>query len=364
MARCLVGCGANLGSPREQLERAVELLGYMPGVTVVDVSRLRETRPVGGPPGQPSFLNGACLIETDLAPEEFLGLLQSVENALHRERSGHWGPRTIDLDLLIYEDVVLQTPTLTIPHPRMSTRRFVLEPAAEIAGTFVHPAAGCTVADLLDNISHPMPYIAIAAVPAAGGPEIASAVADRIFARVVHASQPPPVGIDSDAGRLQSLLTDWLVRLAEARECGISRGMVSDFWTGSLRLAADALAPSSRKGFEDAFTEGINEALRPQVVLLLEADRAALEERIRFRERSSSEHSNVFADCVPAGFGEDDLLNALVSLQERLRRELDGSVSTRRPRLPGDMPRAVVAINSSDLGEAVEQAVAAVEAME
>lgn len=341
----------------------------MPGVSVVEVSRLRETRPVGGPPGQPSYWNAACLVETEHAPLEFLGLLQSVENALHRERSGHWGPRTIDLDLLLYDDIVLQTDSLTIPHPRMTTRRFVLEPAAEIAGSLVHPAAGCTVADLLDNISHPAPYVAVAAVPAAGGPEVALAVADRLFARVVHAPGPPPIGEAFDSNRLESVLAGWLGSLAAARACGISHGVVSDFWTGSLRLAAESLEPAGRQAFEAAFDAGVDERSRPQVVLLLKADPAALGERIRFREGRSSRHSDVFADLVlpaagrGAGGSQDAPLDELITLQERLCRELcDGGVSRRRPP-PRDRPRAVVVIDSSDLGRAVEEAVAAVEAM-
>ncbi|NDC64536.1 MAG: 2-amino-4-hydroxy-6-hydroxymethyldihydropteridine diphosphokinase, partial [Planctomycetia bacterium] len=100
MARCLVGCGSNLGSRREQLDRAVELLRFMPGVSVQAVSRYRETRPVGGPAGQEAYLNGACLIETDLAPHELLDALGAVEQTLLRHRSERWAARTIDLDLL------------------------------------------------------------------------------------------------------------------------------------------------------------------------------------------------------------------------------------------------------------------------
>ena len=86
MARCLIGCGSNLGQRREQLDRALELLGFMPGVELVAVSRFHETRPVGGPADQGGYLNGACLIETDLPPRDLLGALFAVENTLHRRR--------------------------------------------------------------------------------------------------------------------------------------------------------------------------------------------------------------------------------------------------------------------------------------
>ena len=146
----------------------------MPGVTVQAVSHYRETPPVGGPPGQQSFLNGACLIDTDLPPRVVLEILAAVEKTLHRERAERWGPRTIDLDLLLYDDIVIDTPDLTIPHPRMATRRFVLEPAAEIAGDLTFPLAACSIRDLLANISAPHPLVVVVGVPGSGASEVAS----------------------------------------------------------------------------------------------------------------------------------------------------------------------------------------------
>ena len=166
MACCLIGCGSNQGARREQLDRAIELLGVMPGITMRAVSRHRETRPIGGPPDQAPFLNGACLVDTDLGPHELLDVLAAVENTLHRERMERWGPRTIDLDILLYDQIVLDDSvvagtSLTIPHPRMSTRRFVLEPAVEIAPDLRHPHSGCSLRDLLDNISQPHLHVAV-----------------------------------------------------------------------------------------------------------------------------------------------------------------------------------------------------------
>lgn len=149
----------------------------MPGVTLVAASRARETRPVGGPPDQAPFMNGAFLVETDLLPIDMLGVLTAIENTLHRERSERWGPRTIDLDLLLYDDLVIDEPGLTVPHPRMTTRRFVLEPAAEIAPDLVHPVAGCTIRDLLENISGAEPHVAVVGAPGSGAADVAAAVA-------------------------------------------------------------------------------------------------------------------------------------------------------------------------------------------
>ena len=178
MARCLIACGSNEGQPRQHLADAGDLLRSMPGLTLLATSRIRETRPVGGPAGQAPFMNGAFLVETEFAAAELLGVLTAIENTLHRERLERWGPRTIDLDLLLYEDLVIEQPGLTIPHPRMTTRRFVLEPCAEIAPDFVHPLAGCSVQDLLDNISVAHPHVAVVGVPGSGAAEVAAAVAD------------------------------------------------------------------------------------------------------------------------------------------------------------------------------------------
>jgi 2-amino-4-hydroxy-6-hydroxymethyldihydropteridine diphosphokinase len=178
MARCLIACGSNEGRPRQHLADARDLLRAMPGVTLLAASRPRETRPIGGPLGQPSFMNGAVLVETELPAVELLEVLAAIENTLHRERLERWGPRTIDLDLVLYDDLVVEQPGLTVPHPRMTTRRFVLEPCAEIAPDFLHPLAGCSVRQLVDNISVAHPHVAVVGVPGSGAAEVAAAVAD------------------------------------------------------------------------------------------------------------------------------------------------------------------------------------------
>lgn len=116
------------------------------------MSSWHETEPVGGPPQGP-FLNGAALVRTDLEPRPLLRLLKTLERAAGREDAGpRWGPRPLDLDLLLFDDRVLDEPGLTVPHPRMTERRFVLEPAAEVAPELVHPATGRTVRELLEAL--------------------------------------------------------------------------------------------------------------------------------------------------------------------------------------------------------------------
>lgn len=140
--RAYIGVGANLGDRRATIERAIELLGAATGVEVVGVSSLRETDPVGFE-DQPRFFNGALAVETTLSPRELLQLLLGVERALGRTRDGpRFGPRTIDLDLLLYGDEQLDEPGLALPHPRLHERRFALEPLAELAPGLEIPGRG------------------------------------------------------------------------------------------------------------------------------------------------------------------------------------------------------------------------------
>ena len=127
-----VGLGSNLGDREALLQRAVELIGAEPDVEVRAVSSFRETDPVGFL-DQPPFLNGACALETELAPEALLQRLLGIERALGRVRAGQrFGPRTIDLDLLLYGTETIDMPGLTVPHPRLIERRFALEPLVEL----------------------------------------------------------------------------------------------------------------------------------------------------------------------------------------------------------------------------------------
>lgn len=148
MANCLIGLGSNLGDRGANLQGALSHLANLPQTKLVAQSSFRDTNPAGGPVQDP-YLNAAATIETSLSPQQLLAELQRIENGLGRVRTEHWGPRTIDLDLLLYDRLELNSPELTLPHPRMSFRRFVLEPAAEIAAEMVYPINGWTIARLL-----------------------------------------------------------------------------------------------------------------------------------------------------------------------------------------------------------------------
>lgn len=147
MATAYVGIGSNLGEPRRQIESALADLGRLPGTRLARCSSLYRSAPAGHA-DQPDFLNAVARLETGLGAEALLGELQDIERRHGRERSFANAPRTLDLDLLLYDGRVLDSPRLTLPHPRMHERAFVLAPLAEIAPLAGVPGRG-PVRDLL-----------------------------------------------------------------------------------------------------------------------------------------------------------------------------------------------------------------------
>lgn len=148
----LIGFGSNEGEPASWLEQVVARLESMADLELHRISQLRQTTPVGGPPGQPVYGNAAIRIGTGLSAHALFARLQQIESALGRERRVRWAARTVDLDLLLLGEEILREPTLVVPHPRMMFRRFALEPAVEIGGEQRHPLAGRTLAELWHHL--------------------------------------------------------------------------------------------------------------------------------------------------------------------------------------------------------------------
>lgn len=145
--RVLLSLGSNLGDRDAYLSEAVNALAELPGVALVAASTRHDTAPVGVV-DQPAFLNMAAEIETDLAPLELLNAVKAIESRLGRQPTYRWGPRVIDIDLILWGEMCFESETLTLPHPAFRDRAFVLKPLAEIAPEAVDPVTGKTVAEL------------------------------------------------------------------------------------------------------------------------------------------------------------------------------------------------------------------------
>ncbi len=137
-----IGIGSNLGNPREQVQRASKALAALPQTRLLSLSPWYESDPVG-PPGQPDYVNGVALLETQLAPLPLLDALQAIEADHQRVREVRWGPRTLDLDILLYGDKIIDVPRLQVPHPYLSSRGFVVKPLADIQPSLVLPNGTC-----------------------------------------------------------------------------------------------------------------------------------------------------------------------------------------------------------------------------
>lgn len=325
-AQCLISLGANVGDRARAIEQALRALSAHPEVQAVRCSRLRATRPAGGPGGQAHFLNAAAVLQTSLPPAALLALLMSVEAGAGRRRDVRWGPRPLDLDLLLYDDVVLTGPSLRLPHPRMAWRRFVLEPAAEIAPDMMHPSTGWSVARLLAHLNTTPYYLAITGSIGAGKTELAGRLAARPKKKLkgnagnceatgsdgILRSQSPslPMGgtarliaEEIDLSRLEAFYADpasraWTAELEflKQRKRLLARGaevwrdpsrpVVSDFWFDqSAAFASVWLGAEEYSEFAGRFEAARQTVVRPRLVVLLESAGQELRERVLRRGR-------------------------------------------------------------------------------
>jgi 2-amino-4-hydroxy-6-hydroxymethyldihydropteridine diphosphokinase len=264
-------------------------------IEMASVSRRHETRPVGGPIGQPAFLNAAAVLHTSLPPQALWAEFQRVETDLGRDRTQRWGARTIDLDLLLYDNLTLVSPELVIPHPRMAWRRFVLQPATEVAAEMVHPGAGRTVAQLLEHLDRTPWYAAIAGPIGAGKSRLAGEIAEKTGARLL-VEQVDPACLDAfyhnPSGLAWQTELEFLeqragqLAIGRAEWAGHDRPTVSDFWfEQSPAFAGVWLPPEQWQPYLVRYEELHSQIVRPRLIVLLHAPREALLPHIRARGR-------------------------------------------------------------------------------
>ena len=278
MAQCLIGLGSNLGNRPSLLDGARLELDAVPGTRVVCRSRYHETLPIGGPQGQDAFLNGAALVETALTPFELLNKVAGIEEKLGRQRVKRWGPRSIDLDLLLYDDLVIDSSELQLPHPRMAWRHFVLAPAVEVAPALKHPRIGWTIERLLNHLNTATDYIAIAGPPGAGKTSLAQAAATQLGGQTI--ADPASLDCSRRAFKSYGIELEAQIELARRRSDALDVNApiwkehdppwISDFWLGQSAAAIRAFSQGSQcEALLQRWRQVTRRACRPKLTVIM-----------------------------------------------------------------------------------------------
>ncbi len=350
-----IGMGSNVGDRGETLMRAVKLLSEVDGVAVRRLSQFVRTEPLGGPADQPVYFNAAIEVAVELSPRELLAALQDIEHQLGRDRSREqrWGPRTCDLDILLIDEMIVhEEPDLVIPHPRMHERAFVLEPLSMIAPEAVHPVLGKAVSEMLDDVrsgrvkptlqppeepsgagvgetasgvgtpngaTGQAPLLSIIGLPASGKTTLAELLAMEVPARLVREDyEGNPFLAESYAGpgemRLPAQVFYLLSRVSQlsARHWPATGMFVGDYGFCQDRVYASLrLSPEDFAAYEALHARVAPLVQPPKAIVYLDAEPAALLERIAARGRS-------FEKAITADFlsAMRDAYNDLVKAAE------------------------------------------------
>ena len=286
LSTCLVAIGSNRTDRLKRIQQACEWLAADPRVKRFRVSQLWDSAAAVGArslasEGAPDFaestapfLNGALLFETDLAAEAVLSLLLDCETRAGRRRTERWGARELDLDLLLYDQQVCQTPRLTLPHPRLIFRRFVLEPAVELAPDWFHPVLGLPLREILTHLHTAPPYLALTGRSATSiGQQLAALTQVCFVTDPVPDHAPHQPQHNALARHLDRLQARHAALLAAFASCGQdARWLVSDFWLeASWHDARRQLYADVFPQFDAVWHHLQPQMRRPRLLVLLEA---------------------------------------------------------------------------------------------
>ena len=256
MARCLISFGANIGDPWTTIQAAAARLrdhlctepcSDPYNHSAFQLSRFFRTPPVGGPKGQPPFINAVAAIHTPATPWEVWHCIRNVEKEFGRERNLRWEARRIDLDILLHDEVRIWTPHLKIPHPRMCMRRFILLPATDVARDWLDPVSGWTIGQLAENVRHgPSNFVLVGEESSKPGSLLAE-VARRTGAQWRSESKPTVSSAHWDTCRWVSVRTTLPGQLA-ASKLDVIRGEMPKT---KLLIALAPLVPATEIAWED-----------------------------------------------------------------------------------------------------------------
>lgn len=282
MADCLIGVGSNLGDRAKNIHAAFEKLDEHAQIEVSARSQLHETDPVGGPNDQPAFLNAAARLTTSLSPVALLEVLQRIERETGPTKTIYWGPRLLDLDILLFDEAIISQRKegqllrcdLHVPHPRMSFRRFVLEPATEIAGPMLHPVLKMTIAELLAQLNNTPHYLALAGSSQSARSRLAAKVSTQLNCNHIHTSGQHgnfPEGDDAvhcDLEQQLAMLENYCDTL---RGLDFSAGpTIGDIWFDSLLVYASLTLDSTElTRYQAAWDSHRAEVATPRVVVII-----------------------------------------------------------------------------------------------
>jgi deoxyguanosine kinase len=295
-----VGLGSNIGDRRRAIDGALSLLRGNPKIEVLRVSELKETKPLGGMP-QPAYLNGVAELRTTMDAEELLKTLLATEDSLGRVRDGRWQPRTIDLDLLMFGEQIIQRPHLTVPHPQMHLRSFVLAGLCQLKPSMVHPVLKETMAELTgrlgggDFVLRPdVPQLVSIAGPiAVGKTTLAERLAATLQGGVLHEpyhSNPflPKVcaGVKELGLACQMYFLVHRSKQLELRMLALGRIWLSDYvFDQELIYAKRCLEAEQWQLYKDVFPRYAERVASPALVIYLEDSAANCLDRVHQRNR-------------------------------------------------------------------------------